>query len=307
MWRGLMPKVSIGMPVFNGGKIREDGKTEIEIAIESLLKQTFEDFELVISDNASTDRTSEIIHRYATKDSRIVLFKQAQNIGSFKNFRFVLEKSKGEYFFWASHDDWWEKHFIASGIAALEKRDNASGAFGVVQYIDKEGRKYAKGYEFLRYQPPYHLDYDSAYLRIKSYIINNVTDHLLYAFFRRDIFNDFVWGESMFEEKKLIMHAIGKGSIIDCPDMKYINYYTFKTEEEIIECLMRKEYNMYNEYYYSFKDILNEIKYFIGISEIIKIMPIMIIKGNWHKFFIKYLFAKIGLIGNKFITRRQIV
>ena len=70
-----------------------------------MLGQAYEDFELIISDNASTDETPEICRRYARLDSRIRYYRQADNIGSSANHNFVLGESRGELFKWASHDD----------------------------------------------------------------------------------------------------------------------------------------------------------------------------------------------------------
>ena len=85
----IKPKVSIGMPVYNGAKT-------IEKAINSLLAQTFKDFELIISDDASDDETGSICQRYASKDSRILYVRQAQNIGEYSNSKFLLSKAKGK-------------------------------------------------------------------------------------------------------------------------------------------------------------------------------------------------------------------
>ena len=99
------PKVSIGMPVYNGAPfIRE--------AIESLLSQTFTDFELVISDNASTDRTEAICREYAEKNQRIRYVRQSENRGATANFQFVLDESVGAYFMWAAADDKAEPNFV---------------------------------------------------------------------------------------------------------------------------------------------------------------------------------------------------
>lgn len=92
------PKVSIGMPVYNG-------EETICQALDSLLAQTFTDFELIISDDASTDRTGEICLEYAKKDPRIRYVRQPENRGANFNFQFVLDKARGEYFMWAAQDD----------------------------------------------------------------------------------------------------------------------------------------------------------------------------------------------------------
>jgi len=101
-----IPRVSIGMPVYNGEKFIRD-------ALDSLLAQTFTDFELIISDNASTDDTEAICRGYAAKDARIRYVRQAENLGAAANFKFVLDEAVGEYFMWAAHDDVFFEHHLA--------------------------------------------------------------------------------------------------------------------------------------------------------------------------------------------------
>ena len=97
--------MSIGLPVFNGGNY-------LKVAIESLLRQSHDSFELIISDNNSTDKTSEICKKYFKIDRRIRYYRQSINIGAIDNFNYVLSKAKGKYFMWAAHDDRWHKDFI---------------------------------------------------------------------------------------------------------------------------------------------------------------------------------------------------
>ena len=86
-----VPRVSIGLPVYNGENFLAE-------SIESLLGQSYEDFELIISDNASTDGTADICRRYAKQDSRIRYIRQPHNIGSAPNHNFVIEQARGELF-----------------------------------------------------------------------------------------------------------------------------------------------------------------------------------------------------------------
>jgi len=109
----LNPKVTIGMPAYNGAKT-------IEKAINSLLAQTFKDFELIISDDASDDETENICQRYALKDSRIIYVRQAQNLGELPNSKFLLDKAKGKYFMWAADDDWRSPEFLEVNVSALD-------------------------------------------------------------------------------------------------------------------------------------------------------------------------------------------
>jgi len=117
-----VPKVSIGMPVYNGEPfIRE--------AIDSLLAQNYKDFELVISNNASTDGTDAICREYAAKDARIRYVRQPVNQGGIANFLFVLDEAVGEYFMWAAADDWWSPDWLSALVPLLEDQ-SVQIAFG---------------------------------------------------------------------------------------------------------------------------------------------------------------------------------
>lgn len=125
--------VSIGMPVFNGAKyIRE--------ALDSLLAQTFTDFELIISDNASTDGTEAICREHAEKDPRIRYVRQGENRGAEANFQFVLNEAKGQYFMWAAHDDRWSKDWIKNLRTLLMIDHGVGAAFGRIQTINEESK-----------------------------------------------------------------------------------------------------------------------------------------------------------------------
>ena len=111
------PKISIGLPVYNGAKT-------IEKCINSLLSQTFQDFELIISDNASDDNTSKICKEFYSNDSRIKYFRQKKNIGGGPNFEFVLEQASGEYFMWIGADDWITSKFLEVNVTFLDSNLN---------------------------------------------------------------------------------------------------------------------------------------------------------------------------------------
>ena len=99
------PIIIIGMPVFNGA-------TTLRKVLESLVSQTFSDFVLVISDNASTDNTAEICLEYVRSDERIRYIRQSRNIGAEANFRYVFDAEDSEYFMWAAADDVRSTDFI---------------------------------------------------------------------------------------------------------------------------------------------------------------------------------------------------
>lgn len=108
--------VSIGLPVYNGEEFLEE-------AIVSLLNQTFRDFELIVSDNASTDATPDIIQKYLENDHRIRYIRQENNIGPGNNYMYVLTQAKARFFMWASHDDIWDHNWLATLIENIGPED----------------------------------------------------------------------------------------------------------------------------------------------------------------------------------------
>ncbi len=120
--------ITIGMPVYNGAQyIRE--------ALDSLLAQTFTDFELIISDNASTDATQSICEEYARREPRVHYVRQAENKGALANFQFVLGQARGEHFMWAAADDRWDKHWIETVYTRIRDSKQVAG-FGELAHID---------------------------------------------------------------------------------------------------------------------------------------------------------------------------
>jgi glycosyltransferase involved in cell wall biosynthesis len=128
-----IPKVSIGLPVYNGENF-------VAEAIECYLAQTFTDFELVISDNASTDRTAEICQSYAAKDERIRYTRNAENIGLTRNYNQVFTLSSGGYFKWADHDDLCRETFLAKCVQILDENPTVVLAYSHALTIDADGR-----------------------------------------------------------------------------------------------------------------------------------------------------------------------
>ena len=126
------PLVSIGLPVYNG----ED---HLRQTLDLLLAQDYEDFELIISDNASEDDTRQICLEYASKDSRVQYHRNATNIGITGNFNRVFELSSGELFMWASHDDVWEPNFVSSCAKLLRRHRSAVLCYPRAKCIGPDG------------------------------------------------------------------------------------------------------------------------------------------------------------------------
>jgi glycosyltransferase involved in cell wall biosynthesis len=126
------PRVSIGLPVYNGDKYLAE-------SLDSLLGQSYGDFELIISDNASTDSTAEICLRYEQQDPRIRYFRQPRNIGSALNHNFVAEQARGELFKWAASDDLYGRDLLNRCVAALDEHPQVVLAHCWSAVIDSSG------------------------------------------------------------------------------------------------------------------------------------------------------------------------
>lgn len=108
------PRVSIGLPVYNG-------ENYLAETLDSILAQTFAEFELIISDNASTDRTEAICREYAAKDHRIRFVRSPTNLGAARNYNRVFELARGEYFKWNGHDDPIAPVFLERCVEVLDR------------------------------------------------------------------------------------------------------------------------------------------------------------------------------------------
>ncbi|HXV30758.1 MAG TPA: glycosyltransferase family 2 protein, partial [Sinorhizobium sp.] len=128
----MSERVSFGLPVYNG-------ESFIAEAIQSLLDQDFQDFELVITDNASTDRTAEICQAFAGRDARIRYFRNERNLGAGGNFNRAFELSRGTYFKWCAHDDLISRNFLMETVRALDENADAVIAYPALQGIDSRG------------------------------------------------------------------------------------------------------------------------------------------------------------------------
>lgn len=127
------PRLTIGLPVYNG-------ENYLAESIDALLAQTYRDFELVISDNASTDGTAEICRRYASQDGRVRYLRQPKNIGAAPNHNFLIDVARGELFKWAAHDDLFAPDLIKRCVETLDANPDAILAHAYMAIVDEHGK-----------------------------------------------------------------------------------------------------------------------------------------------------------------------
>jgi len=119
---GDTPRITIGMPTYNG-------QATIASAIESLLSQSFGDFELIVGDNASTDATVEVATSFAKLDARVRVIRRAVNLGANANYSLLVHEARGEHFKWASCNDWCAPTFLERCIEVLDARPDVVIAY----------------------------------------------------------------------------------------------------------------------------------------------------------------------------------
>lgn len=127
------PRLSIGLPVYNGQNF-------LSQSLDALLAQTYTDFELIISDNHSTDDTEGICRDYAARDGRIRYLRQSHNIGAAPNHGFLVNEARGELFKWASHDDLYAPKLLARCIETLDEYRDVVLCHADMAYIDTQGK-----------------------------------------------------------------------------------------------------------------------------------------------------------------------
>jgi glycosyltransferase involved in cell wall biosynthesis len=154
------PRLSIGLPVYNG-------EVYLAEAIDSLLGQTYDDFELIISDNASVDGTAEICRRYAAQDSRVRYVRQPRNIGLAPNHNAVFAESRGELFKWAAADDLYARELLERCVDALDEHPEVVLAHAWEAAID-ESATITQALEY-----PLATDSRSAPERFRSFLFGS--------------------------------------------------------------------------------------------------------------------------------------
>ena len=134
------PVVSVGLPVRNG-------ESRVSSAVASVLSQTYQHFELVISDNASTDGTEQVCRALASGDSRIVYHRQPVNLGLIGNFNAVIQLARGEFFCWLGDDDHVHPEYLERCVAELRSDDRLVLVTTSTSVRDPSGRQHVSAYE----------------------------------------------------------------------------------------------------------------------------------------------------------------
>jgi glycosyltransferase involved in cell wall biosynthesis len=165
--------VTVGLPVYNGEDL-------LASAIDSLLAQTFTDFELVISDNASTDGTEALCREYAARDPRVRYHRAPVNRGSSWNHNHLVDEATGKYFKWGAHDDVYDPELLERCVEALEADPGVVLAHSLVDDIDLDGNVIGK------HEYPFRTDHPSPSVRYRD-LLMLPGGHDLYGIVRTEV------------------------------------------------------------------------------------------------------------------------
>ena len=186
------PRVSIGVPVYNGERYLAE-------ALDSLLAQTFEDFEIIICDNASTDHTGEVGRAYAAQDTRVRYVRNRRNLGAPANYRRTFELSRSEYFRWAAADDLSAPQSLERCVEVLDREPAVVLAYPKTRFIDEHGRVISD------YDDRLHLQSPRPSERFRQVLERLARCNAMYGLMRADVlkrtglFGDFLNSDVVFQ------------------------------------------------------------------------------------------------------------
>lgn len=213
----MPPKVSLGMPVYNGERfIRE--------TLDAILNQTFQNFELIISDNASTDRTATICQEYVAKDPRVRYYRNSQNLGAASNYNRVFELSTGKYFKWAACDDLLLPDYLERCVDILDRFPTAVLCYTQEFFVDESGQPIKEHSELLNLRSP------EPHQRFKQYFD--------------------LWKERKFAHGNPVFGLIRTEQLIKTP---LIGGYVMAEFALLVELLLLGEFYEISEYLFLFR------------------------------------------------------
>lgn len=208
------PVVSVGLPVYNGGKF-------LAQAIESILSQDFSDFELILSDNASMDDTRDICEKYQRQDRRIRYFRFGENLRAPKNFLNALGLSSAPFFMWASHDDLHERSFIRRCLETIQDDPSIALVYPQTKLFNSDSQFMGVAKDYVK------ADQDDPVERFCHLIWEIGLCNMFYGLFRSDtIKRTDSWNKTLFTDNLLLAEIALAGKIVQIPEPLFIRRFT---------------------------------------------------------------------------------
>ena len=204
MSKGLA-KISLGLPVYNGENYLARG-------LDSILAQTFEDFELIVSDNGSTDRTEEICRKYAEKDLRIKYFRFSKNRGATCNFNSTVDRATAPYFKWCSHDDELDSKYLEECLPLIENHSDVVLSHSKTMIIDSDSNLLHKE------NYPLSVSDDNPLKRFQDICVERHDCILVFGIYRTDMLRQSpMIKDYVGSDRVLLGHMALLGKIVESP------------------------------------------------------------------------------------------
>jgi len=280
-----MKFVSIGMPVYNEENF-------VEQAIISILDQDYTNFELIISDNASTDQTKEICLKYSKKDSRIWFYSRDTTTDATTNFNYIASIAKGDFFMWASGHDMRHPTFVSRCVATFEKSDSIVLCYSDATWIDEDGNNIGNE----------QSDIDTVGMkrmeRLNKVFWNLGYAYPIYGLFRKDLLDTILPSQRVLGGDIILLNELAAiGEFVRIPESlfyirklsDYGDWHTYFQKSLNIKLNRKKAISLYFEFI---------IKYYQALSKHAQspIEKLMIIRIILFGSIIKYRGILIGLL-----------
>ena len=223
-------KLCIGMPAYNSEEY-------IGEAIESLLGQTFSDFLLVISDNASTDNTEEICRKYQSHDKRIYYYRNQSNIGSDLNYNKVLTYANTKYFKWSSSNDIHHKDYVKECVDLLEKNVDVVLAFPRTKFFN------TNLHQATEHQDNLDLRSENPVERFKTLMKNITYCNIMYGVTRTNIIKKVMPLKNYdFSDYCLLAELALHGKFFEVPEYMFYRRFSKATNSSLMSYEEQRKY-----------------------------------------------------------------
>jgi glycosyltransferase involved in cell wall biosynthesis len=220
-FKNIMKEVSASQPLVSVGIPTYERPELLDRALKSLVAQTYSNLEIIVSDNCSVNpEVNVVLDRWSRCDSRVRVFRQALNIGGLKNFNFVLNQARADWFMWVADDDYLAPCFVEKCMDVLLDDAHIVLCTMETQCIFEDGSFMSEVIQGNAYRKPTNF---SRLGRMKHLLKNNFGS-LIYGLFRKDVLFDdsrMFWAASALittNEIPPLLNAAKLGEIIVLPD-----------------------------------------------------------------------------------------
>ena len=231
--------ISIGMPVYNGGKF-------LQKKMDSILSQTYTNFELIISDNGSTDRTSNICLEYEKKDKRIKYFRHEKNRGITWNFNFVLEKSEKDFIIFSAVDDIISNDFLEKNLNILQSNPKVAvsiskiGTYDSIDGLDKSFKDLTKTLR-QKIRPRNTVSLDGTFENKVRKYLKKSTCQVIYGLFRKNSIKQTKFESFIGNDWAVFLEVLKTGDLHIIDEIMMYEYESGTTGKGIMDSI--KHYN----------------------------------------------------------------